>query len=713
MPIEKVIDRPSAASRSRGLRSMPSLERREHYLASEHEREQAELLDVDGQQQTIDQAVQRLGGVHAEYHELVSAASLLESKCLAARHPDRTEAEVMGKHFAAQARELDPTGRASVAVHQAANGSWHAHIDLPGREVPGLRGPHGLAIRAWDRAWDQGKALPPPSDFAALAEAKRLRSEIATLRQEIKASRKEEKARLGATQDAAQRNALRAKYGERTAALEAKLHDLQTRRLEAFYGARGCAGSLEHQVELEREEYRHRGEERKIQQAELGQRIRLARQIPDQERFCELGAAERLPIRAAALARELEIVAQKHDFEAGGMAPDSPELAELRERQSAENTSILLRFEVSKLRDRETDLSRQGGVATNWANQLRDQVGAHRRYSKKTLSRWATTYEGRKVLMAERHSLEGQVLQKGAEGSGRAAPTETQLRKLHQRQARERKDLEMEPGKLGLNRAKGAAKSLGKRAIRMSAQAMRKLQEAVKKAQGQSRTRGLEDAERGVEAAQGTGLAAASGTAKVVVTVATETTKAAVHQAQHAAKACAVTAEAITAGIINPAAGAKIAAEGYAEAGKGAAKDATNDAISGAKATSRDAATAARQTGAEMISGLTSFGMGAAPPELQHAAKTLKEAGLATVRTAKNLLTMDFLGASASAGEGALATTRETAGMLRGKLPMPFEKIADLASKIPVIGLGAKALKLTTELAAGAAKAKAGLEIDR
>jgi hypothetical protein len=88
---------------------------------------------------------------------------------------------------------------------------------------------------------------------------------------------------------------------------------------------------------------------------------------------------------------------------------------------------------------------------------------------------------------------------------------------------------------------------------------------------------------------------------------------------------------------------------------------------------------------------------------------------MAAIKTAKSIVTLDFLGAGASAGEGVLGVAKEGGAMLQGQgsLPMPIEKVVDLASKIPLVGVVAKGAKIAAELGVGASKAAKVMDIDR
>jgi hypothetical protein len=199
------------------------------------------------------------------------------------------------------------------------------------------------------------------------------------------------------------------------------------------------------------------------------------------------------------------------------------------------------------------------------------------------------------------------------------------------------------------------------------------------------------------------------------LTVAIESGKAALHQAQNAGQAVAVTAQAIAVGVLNPAAGAKVASEGYSKVGAAAAKDAVQDAQSGGKAVAKDGVQAGRDSAQQALAGLGSMGLAAMPQELQASIRATKEATMATLKTAKSIVTLDLIGAGTSVGEGALGVAREGGAMVRGAgaLPMPLEKALDILAKAPLAGVLVKGAKLVAELGAGAITASKSIGIDR
>lgn len=399
---------------------MPSASRRVAYQASEQGREGVILEDSQGQEITQREAVERLGGAQAPYVELVSDASRIEVEALKVRRPDLEPEQVMARHFAAQARELAPLGRAVVAVHGEPDGSYHAHILLPGSEAdyPRLEGRRGAAQQAWDRAWKAEKPFHPLRDRASREAAERLESEIRGLRKEANRLAKEARP---TDADAEIRWKKREAVAAAREKIEAQLHTKTSEALALRYRSRGQEGSLEHLVEVDREAHRHTAEARRIAQERDGiGRERNARE--DRDLFRHLTAAERIPHRDAAFRRDLAAIAarQKLDLE---RAPEWNREG-LQARHQVECEVLLLRHQAARLRDLEGE---QAKVLDRPKSGLRALL------------------EGRqdppRDLLAERQALEVRALFLEAEGRGRSVPAVVAAR-LSARHAQEVEDLE-------------------------------------------------------------------------------------------------------------------------------------------------------------------------------------------------------------------------------------------------------------------------------
>jgi len=735
MAVQKVIDRPSAASRARGRTTMPTLVRRVNYQAAEGGRESAQLVDTLGREVAEAEAVKQFGGKNAAYAEVMSAPSRLECEAICARRPDLDREEAMAAHFAAQARIMDPTGKAIVAVHGDADGGYHAHILLPGAEknYKQLSGENGFAQWAWKRAYWQERPEAQIRDLAANRQSKELGKALADL--DFKASRdaltKGQREALKNSATAQERLDIRENYRTRERDLEARHHELKLAQIEAQFTARSMADSLDHQVEVEFENVRHQGEVRRAEARRIGQEAYQARfnSADQREAFKHMRAQEREPIRAKALERELVFLKARFDAEKRFIDQDptrfdadKPDAKVEQDRRCEEACKgALLRHQASLLRDREEGIAKAPGQSI--AERLvRNRL--HRCVSRipgASIGLRAQALQGRTELMQQRHSMEREALAAEAKSRGLKEPSPKALAKLETRQAKERKGLAESKAKLALltptRQATKTLKRFSTRAISGSIsqarQGLKKLMEASKKGRGGEKPRSMEHLEAGQQAAEGAALGVAVGVAKVALTAAVEAGKAALHQTQNVGQAVAVTAQAIATGIVNPSAGAKVAAEGYSKVGATATKDAVQDAQSGGKAVTKGAIQAGRDSAQQALAGLGSMGLAVAPPELQASIRATKAATMAALKTAKSLVTLDLVGAGTSAGEGALEVAREGGAMLRGTLPMPIEKVVDLASKIPLVGFVTKGAKIAAEFGVGASNAAKVIETSR
>lgn len=733
MTIQKVLKGPSLSSQKRGRKAMASLGRRVHYQASEVDRESVQMVDSEGQDLSVEQALERMGGPKHAYTEVVSDASVLETKALCERHQDMEPEEVMRAHFAEQARILEEKyyegeKRILVAVHGEPDGSYHAHLLLPSdrTDLRNLDGQHGEARRAWDAAWRKDRKLTairdPLKREEARAEQSEIRARIKKIREEKKALDHElREARKG--QDAERIHQANRAYAEQAGGLEERRHALEMERIDKFFVARKMTDSLEHKVEQAAELDRHVAAERQAQAAKFGlQRADVVRQNrAEREDFKHLNAAQRLKIREAGLERELTVVRDAQAWRLSGMRPGTPEHEAQVERHQKEIEGILLRHEAAKLRDQERDLAQASGQRTGWSDRLREAVGAGPRRHAKTLIRWSPTYPLRKKMMEQRHDLEHRSLIASAAGRGRE-PGQDALARLEKRQVTERKALAMEPAQMGADRMKSAAISKGKAVARgvakLPGKALQKIQEAQKKLhKGRQREPDMQGAEVLKGATEQVGQTALVGAVKVATTAAVEAGKAALHQAQHAAEVVKVTAQAIAVGVVNPLAGVKEAGKGYAEVGAKSVKTAGQDLVSGTKNTSRDAATAAKDTAQQGLGSLVSGGLSAAPQEVQALARTMKEAVAASARATRQLvqgvITLNPLqaigGTATEVAKGGLAVGKEATKMVAAKLPMPVEKTLDLAAKIPVLGLAVNVVKLSAKVGLGGVTKDPGL----
>lgn len=711
---------------------MPTLDRRVHYEAAEESRESVQTVDLDGNDLTKEEAIERLGGAKAEYTEVMVANSRLECEALFARQPEREHDEVMRDFYAAQAAKLDTSGRAVVFVHGDPDGGYHAHILLPGKETDYSRldGPNGKAQYAWNQVWVEGRPPVPIHDWETHARAKSVGEDLAKLN--FKAARKslveERKGALKDEQDPAKRNDIRESFADREADLEGRHHALKLAHLEAMYAAHSLAGSLEHQVEIDRENVRHLTETRRAEARRAGDEMYYSRYTSrdQQEAFRHMTADQRVPGRREALARETDAIRRRFEAEKRVIDQDPTRFQEEKEALSTAHDhrckdaleAAGLRYQAGLLRDREEDITKAPGQSIPERLVRSRMRRAASRIPGASMTQRADALLTRTDLMAQRHALERQALVADARSRGLQEPSAKALGKLDTRQKKERDGLAKNKARLAIltptRQATKSVKQVGRRAISGSLvkarQSFKKVQEATKKGE---KHRSLEQAEAIQGVAEGTAISAVGGVAKVGLTAAVEAGKSAAHQVQNLGQAAMVTIQATATAIVNPLAGGKVASESYAKVGSQVAKDAAQDMASGSKAVGKDVAKAGHDSAEQALSGMASLGMDTMPKELSASIRATKQASLAAVRTAKSLVTLDLLGAATSAGQGVLSAAREAGEMLRGKLPMPAEKVLDLASKVPLVGLVADGAKVAAEVGIGAGKGTKILEFER
>lgn len=709
MTIQKVISAPSAKSQIRGRKGMASLDRKAHYLASEHERESCAMYGQDGQEITPAEAIERMGGKQAAYVEIVSDASVLETKALLARHPDREPRDVMRDHFVRQHARLDKSGNGIVALHQEKDGSWHAHLLLPGERdsYKRLDGPHGLAKKAWSEAWRQEQDRRT-IDHQERLRGEKIQTEMEELRKEIKAHQKSGK-RIYTEPDQEKRLSLRETFSNRSAELEQRLHEATVRRASARFRSRGQEGGLEHLVELSDERDRHVAATRRIEMERLGVSVQASRRLDptevqshfariragirravhgeDRKSFRELNLDQKSEVRRNALERELEALVAKQSYERSGAGGD-PEL--MLQKHESEVRAALLRNRIGLLRDQEGEM--RGGLAKS-----------------------LTTSKSRWNLMAERHGLERDAFHADAKSRGRT-PSPEAVKKLSDRQFAEKRALTLEAGSKLAGKVRHKAVGATRKVVAAPSRAMKKLSDRAKQA-SRGGAKGdhahSKEADHLENAAQGTLATAGAAATKTAVTAVVETAKIAKNQAKHLAVGIGVTAQAIAAGVVNPAVGAKIASEGYSRVGSEALRDGAKDATAATKEVGKDAATGARDTSSQALNGVMSLGTNALPVEAKAAVGVAKETVKAGITSAFSLVRGDVLGAATSAGQGAMSVAGEAAQGLKGNIG-PFKKPLDLAGKIPIVGIPFKGIKLLAELSAGGVNVskKAGMDID-
>lgn len=684
------------------MKTMAALDRKVHYLDSEHDRESSVLQDQAGNELNPADAIERFGGKDAAYVEVVSDASALETQALLVRHPDRDPEKVMGDHFRAQMAKLDPFGKSIMAMHGESDGSFHAHFIMPrDRDYGRLEGRFGKLQAAWDKVWRDGQDRYVV-DGNSRNEALEIKEDLAKIRGENKALSADRKA-LKDEKSPHKRVHLREDLAAKAEALELRQHETQIRYLDALYRSRGQREGLEHQVELATEESRHTGATRANQRERFGLDRNCAMKLDPrdvsnplvrlgvhargggQDAFRHLSPERRREVRLAALLRELDVLQKKHDAELASIS----DREELLARHSNENKAVLLRFEIGCLRDKEGSL--RGG-----------------------LNRSATTWEKRRNFMAQRHGLERAGLDAQAKALGRTEPKPEAVKKLTERQAKEREVLLGEPAAMLAWKAHQRLRSMGRSIVVAPGKAIKDLSDRALQASG---ARSMDPLSRDIDRIDASvrWVLAAAGTAiaRTALTAVIEIAKLSIHEIPKIAGGASVLGRAIATGIVTRVAGAKEAGRGLSKIGKGSFQSLAKDMKGGGKAVGMDASNGARETSSQTISGVGSPGLGATHLEIQVAVGIAR----GSLKAAMALMRLDLVSTASSAGQGTIQVAGETTKGIRGRLGALGTPL-DLAAKLPLLGMIAIVAKLSTELGAGAgaeaSKSKsADIELDR
>lgn len=256
----------------RGRKQAASLGRRAYYLASEHDRESARLLGMQGQALSPEQAIEAMGGPQADHHEIILAPSTAECRTIDGRHPNNPlQARVEAGQRIARAYAK---GRPYLfAIHEQ-EGRFHYHLVVRGPMPGQALGKHGHTQKLWDRELLGDE--PRIQDWEA---HQRFRQSKTRLQQVIREQRENEVQRRETV-----KRALPGQKAEVGRPFEVRGRELIERRyiveqvtLMARYEARGAVGSPRHLVELERVEHRRTGSLRRLEKRELSRELSTAR----------------------------------------------------------------------------------------------------------------------------------------------------------------------------------------------------------------------------------------------------------------------------------------------------------------------------------------------------------------------------------------------------------------------------------------------------
>ena len=268
--------KPGFTRGARGRQSKAGWGRRTSYLASEHDREKAELFARDGEDVrpvNRTEAIQELGGKDTYYRETIVALSENECRALEERAKgDKEAAQRMAAHGIGE--RLSEGKPYVVALHEEGN-RWHLHVAVKDAERPELYGPRGEAQKAFEDYWRSSQPRTRIQDWDSHTRAKNMQAEIRDLGQNL---RRLERERFEAVRQAKGKIAklqIATGYIRKERQVIELRHNLEKKAVEARHASRGTLGSWEQKVDLERAQIRRAGAENRIQRREEKFRERL------------------------------------------------------------------------------------------------------------------------------------------------------------------------------------------------------------------------------------------------------------------------------------------------------------------------------------------------------------------------------------------------------------------------------------------------------
>ena len=253
----------------RGRQQPPRADRRMHYLASEHGRDSACLLNAEGRALSIEEAISTIGGMAAPYHEVILAGSDSECEAIRLRRPEDPQCAIReaGLNMALAYAHGRPF---VLAIHEG-DGRFHFHIAVGGGSQGQVLGRNGTLQKVWDREYfgDDGRIL----DWEAHKRFLELKVQV---QQVIRQQHENRVQRREAIREAppARKSDMARPFEARSRELIERRYQLELAALEARYQARGSIGGARHRSEQERVEHRRTGALNRIDRRESERRIR-------------------------------------------------------------------------------------------------------------------------------------------------------------------------------------------------------------------------------------------------------------------------------------------------------------------------------------------------------------------------------------------------------------------------------------------------------
>ena len=268
--------KPGFTQGARGRQCKAGWGRRTSYLASEHDREKAELFVRDGEEVrpvNRTEAIQELGGKDTYYRETIVAPSENECRALEERAKgDKDAAQRMAVHGIGE--RLAEGKPYVVALHEEGN-RWHLHVVVKDAERPDLYGPRGGAQKAFEDYWRSSQPRTHIQDWNSHTRAKNLQAEIRDISQDLRRLERERFQAVRQVKGGIAKLRTVGGFVRQERELIGLRHNLEKKAIEARHTSRGTVGSWEQKVDLERAQIRRAGAENRIQRREDQFRERL------------------------------------------------------------------------------------------------------------------------------------------------------------------------------------------------------------------------------------------------------------------------------------------------------------------------------------------------------------------------------------------------------------------------------------------------------
>jgi len=253
----------------RGRQQPPRADRRMHYLASEHGRDSACLLNVEGRALSVEEAIAVIGGKDAIYHEVILAGSDSECEAIRLRSPEDPHGAI--RDAGLNVARAYAHGRPFVLAIHEGDGRFHVHIAVARESQGQVLGRNGALQKVWDHEYfgEEGRILDWESHKHFLA----LKAQV---QQVIRQQHENRVHRREAIREAppTRKPKVARPFEVKSRELIERRYQLELAALDARYQARGSLGSARHRSEQERVEHRRTGALNRLDRRESDRRIR-------------------------------------------------------------------------------------------------------------------------------------------------------------------------------------------------------------------------------------------------------------------------------------------------------------------------------------------------------------------------------------------------------------------------------------------------------